>query len=75
MTDITERLRRIYVASGANYVQEAADTIQKLRAEIAECKRLMAELIDEFDEHDDCENLEATFALRQKARAALVKEK
>ena len=36
MTDITERLRRIYVTSGANYVQEAADTIQKLRAELAE---------------------------------------
>ena len=33
MTDITERLRRIYVSEGANYVQEAADTIDKLRAE------------------------------------------
>ena len=33
MTDITERLRRIYVAEGANYVQEAADLIDKLRAE------------------------------------------
>ena len=39
MTDITERLRRIYVTSGANYVQEAADTIQKLRAELAEARR------------------------------------
>ena len=33
MTDITERLRRIYVTEGANYVQEAADLIDKLRAE------------------------------------------
>ena len=33
MTDITERLRRIYVAEGTNYVQEAADLIDKLRAE------------------------------------------
>ena len=33
MTDITKRLRRIYVAEGANYVQEAADLIDKLRAE------------------------------------------
>jgi len=33
MTDITERLRRIYVSEGANYVQEAADLIDKLRAE------------------------------------------
>lgn len=33
MTDITERLRRLYVQDGTNYVQEAADTIDKLRAE------------------------------------------
>ena len=33
MTDITERLRSIYVAEGANYVQEAADLIECLRAE------------------------------------------
>ena len=33
MIEITTRLRRIYVAEGANYVQEAADTIEKLRAE------------------------------------------
>lgn len=33
MTDITTRLRSIYVAEGANYVQEAADLIECLRAE------------------------------------------
>ena len=33
MTDITERLRRLYVADGTNYVQEAADLIECLRAE------------------------------------------
>ena len=33
MTDITERLRRIYVSEGANYVTEAADLIDNLRAE------------------------------------------
>lgn len=44
MTDITDRLRRIYVASGANYVQEAADTIQQLRAELAECRSKPQEL-------------------------------
>ena len=33
MTDITTRLRRLYVQDGTNYVQEAADTIDKLRAE------------------------------------------
>ena len=33
MTDITERLRRLYVQDGTNYVQEAADLIECLRAE------------------------------------------
>jgi hypothetical protein len=33
MTDITERLRSIYVSEGANYVQEAADLIECLRTE------------------------------------------
>ena len=33
MTDITKRLLRIYVSEGANYVQEAADLIDNLRAE------------------------------------------
>ena len=33
MTDITTRLRSIYVSEGANYVQEAADLIECLRAE------------------------------------------
>ena len=33
MTDITERLRRLYVQDGTNYVQEAADLIVCLRAE------------------------------------------
>ena len=33
MTDITERLRRLYVQDGTNYVTEAADLIECLRAE------------------------------------------
>jgi len=33
MTDITERLRRLYVQDGTNYVQEAANAIEQLRAE------------------------------------------
>jgi hypothetical protein len=33
MTDITTRLRSIYVSEGANYVTEAADLIECLRAE------------------------------------------
>ena len=33
MIEITTRLRRLYVQDGTNYVQEAADLIDKLRAE------------------------------------------
>ena len=33
MIEITTRLRRLYVQDGTNYVQEAADLIEKLRAE------------------------------------------
>ena len=33
MSDIVERLRRLYVQNGTNYVQEAADEIDRLRAE------------------------------------------
>ena len=35
MTDITERLRRLYVQHGTDYVQAAADEIERLRAELA----------------------------------------
>ena len=34
MTDITERLRSLYVQHGTNYVQEAAREIESLRAEV-----------------------------------------
>ena len=33
MSDIVERLRRLYVQNGTNYVQEAADEIERLRAD------------------------------------------
>jgi hypothetical protein len=46
MTDITERLRSIYVSEGANYVQEAADLIVCLRAER---KALVNEITTERD--------------------------
>lgn len=32
MTDITDRLRRLYAQNGTDYVQEAADTIERLRS-------------------------------------------
>lgn len=34
MSDLIERLRRLYVQTGMNYVQEAADEIEHLRAEV-----------------------------------------
>lgn len=33
-TDLIERLRRLYVQNGTNYVQEAADEIERLTAEL-----------------------------------------
>lgn len=32
MMDIVDRLRELYLSTGANYVQEAADEIERLRA-------------------------------------------
>lgn len=53
MTDITERLRSIYVAEGTNYVQEAADLIDKLRAELDRANEYHAvELADLAAERD-----------------------
>ncbi len=43
MSDIVERLRRLYVQNGTNYVQEAADEIERLRAERDELRRQLAE--------------------------------
>ena len=34
MTDIVKRLRMLYLDTGMNYVQEAADTIERLRSEL-----------------------------------------
>jgi Fe-S cluster assembly scaffold protein SufB len=57
MTDITERLRSIYVAEGTNYVQEAADLIDKLRAELDRAKEHhAAELADITAERDQLVN-------------------
>lgn len=47
MTDITERLRSLYVDSGTNYVSEAADLIDRLRAHI---KTLEAQPVQSFGE-------------------------
>ena len=34
MSDLPERLRRLYAWNGTNHVQEAADEIERLRAEV-----------------------------------------
>lgn len=44
MSNLIERLRRLYVQNGTNYVQEAADEIERLRERL----RIVA---DERDEH------------------------
>jgi hypothetical protein len=49
MTDITTRLRSIYVSEGSNYVTEAADLIECLRAE----RRALVN--DVHSCHSDCQ--------------------
>jgi phage shock protein A len=43
MSDLIERLRRLYTQHGTNYVQEAADEIERLRIERDELRRQLAE--------------------------------
>lgn len=53
MTDITTRLRRLYVKAGTNYAWHAADLIDKLRAESDRAKQYhAAELADITAERD-----------------------
>jgi hypothetical protein len=57
MTDITERLRRLYVQDGTNYVTEAADTIDNLRAKQARADQYhAAELADITSERNKLVN-------------------
>lgn len=49
MTTLPDRLRSIYVAEGANYVQEAAREIERLTAELAN-----ARAADIHSCHDQC---------------------
>ena len=44
MSDITDRLERLYVDTGANYVQEAAREIRNLRAEVAGLREALHEI-------------------------------
>lgn len=37
MSDLIERLRRLYVQTGMNYVQEAGDEIERLRQLLCKC--------------------------------------
>lgn len=43
MTDLIERLRRLYVQHGTNYVQESADEIERLIAELDDLRRQLDE--------------------------------
>lgn len=74
MSDLIERLRRLYVQNGTNYLQEAADEIERLRAAVqheadcAEAYRAQIEtMIRERDElkHDIAEYIKITSAQAQ----------
>ena len=43
----------------------------KLRATNAALVAALAEIVELFDKHDDCNDIESTTAARQRARAAL----
>jgi len=43
MSDLIERLRRLYRDTGTNYVQEAADEIERLSAIVEDMDRFEAE--------------------------------
>ena len=43
MSDITERLRSLYVQHGTNYVQEAAREIENLRATLRSARSFIAD--------------------------------
>ena len=47
--DLTARLRRLYVQNGTNYVQEAADAIERLTAERDALRKMLLEAADEIE--------------------------
>ena len=51
MSDIVERLRRLYVQNGTNYVQEAADEIERLRADAERYRYLRDKCSGEVDDY------------------------
>ena len=66
MTDITERLRRLYVQHGTDYVQAAADEIERLRAELADISQAAHSVLHVLDTRFDSPSLQgATDELRR----------
>jgi len=52
MSDLPDRLRRLYVSDGTNYVQEAADEIDRLRAERDDNAWWRKELADKLHDRE-----------------------
>jgi hypothetical protein len=80
MSDLTDRLRGLYVANGTNYVQEAADEIDKLRVTVKmlqDDKAALRETQAKFGQvqHDLLSQIDALreqLALAESVRAAQV---
>jgi chromosome segregation ATPase len=80
MSDLTDRLRGLYVANGTNYVQEAADEIDKLRVTnkmLQDDKAALRETQAKFGQvqHDLLSQIDALreqLALAESVRAAQV---
>ena len=80
MSDLTDRLRGLYVANGTNYVQEAADEIDRLRVTnkmLMDDKAALRETQAKFGQvqHDLLSQIDALreqLALAESVRAAQV---
>ena len=53
--DITQRLRQLYLHNGLNYVQEAADEIERLRAQVAALRAPRAITVNSVLHKASCE--------------------
>ncbi len=72
MSDLTDRLRGLYVANGTNYVQEAADEIDKLRVTVKMLQDDKAALKVKYDHavEQAAKNCDEVLALREQLALA-----
>ena len=73
MSDLTDRLRGLYVANGTNYVQEAADEIDRLRETQAKFGQVQHDLFMQIDAlQQERDALREKLTLAESVRSAQV---